>query len=99
MTVNAGDSGGWSTIQVSNIPPDTSRYQLEHLFTDIGPVKKCFVVTRELIMTDFAESNFIISFCSQRRKKRYDRFCDLHNAGGLQGSHGHEEPRAGRVNA
>ena len=55
MTVNAGDSGGWSTIQVSNVPPDTSRYQLEHLFTDIGPVKKCFVVTRELIMTDIPD--------------------------------------------
>ena len=47
MTVNAGDSGGWSTIQVSNVPPDTSRYQLEHFFSDIGPVKKCFVVTRK----------------------------------------------------
>ena len=53
MTVNPGDSGSWSTIQVSNVPPDTSRYQLEHFFTDIGPVKKCFVVTREFDLLTF----------------------------------------------
>ena len=49
MTVNPDDSGGWSTIQVSNVPPETSRYQLEHFFSDIGPVRKCFVVSRELL--------------------------------------------------
>jgi len=42
MTVS-GDSG-WSTLHVSNIPIEISRYQLEHYFSDIGPVKKCFIV-------------------------------------------------------
>eukprot|EP00092_Neocalanus_flemingeri_P030909 GFUD01033566.1.p1 GENE.GFUD01033566.1~~GFUD01033566.1.p1 ORF type:complete len:687 (+),score=279.62 GFUD01033566.1:75-2135(+) len=36
--------GNWSTIQVSNVPLDTTRYDLEQLFDDLGPVKKCFVL-------------------------------------------------------
>ena len=95
MTVNPGDSGSWSTIQVSNVPPDTSRYQLEHFFTDIGPVKKCFVVTREFDL--YSHSFFTISCCSQGRQKEHDRVCDLHHARGLQGCHGDGEPRAGRL--
>ena len=46
MTVDT--SSTWSTLQVGNVPLDTSRYQLEHFFSDIGPVKKCFIVKREL---------------------------------------------------
>merc|ERR1719410_1901503 len=42
MTVDT--SSTWSTLQVGNVPLDTSRYQLEHFFSDIGPVKKCFIV-------------------------------------------------------
>jgi len=38
------EESSWSTIQVSNLPLDTTRYQLEQLFTDLGPVKKCFVL-------------------------------------------------------
>ena len=45
MTVDT--SSTWSTLQVGNVPLDTSRYQLEHFFSDIGPVKKCFIVKRE----------------------------------------------------
>jgi len=44
MTVSAPDATQWSTLQVGNIPGETSRYQLEHFFSDIGPVKKCFTV-------------------------------------------------------
>ena len=47
MTVSAPDATQWSTLQVGNIPGETSRYQLEHFFSDIGPVKKCFTVKRE----------------------------------------------------
>ena len=42
------EESSWSTIQVSNLPLDTTRYQLEQLFTDLGPVKKCFVLKRKL---------------------------------------------------
>jgi len=34
----------WSTVQVSNLPLETTRYNLEQVFTDLGPVKKCFVL-------------------------------------------------------
>jgi len=42
MTLSGDDN--WSTIQVSNLPLETTRYQLEQLFEDLGPVKKCFVL-------------------------------------------------------
>ena len=47
MTVSAPGDTQWSTLQVGNIPGETSRYQLEHFFSDIGPVKKCFTVKRK----------------------------------------------------
>ena len=57
MTVSAPDATQWSTLQVGNVPGETSRYQLEHFFSDIGPIKKCFTVKREfynhLTLTDF----------------------------------------------
>jgi len=42
MTVS--EDANWNTIQVSNLPLETTRFQLEHLFEDLGPVKKCFVL-------------------------------------------------------
>jgi len=44
MTVSGDGDTSWNTIQVSNLPLETTRYQLEHLFEDLGPVKKCFVL-------------------------------------------------------
>lgn len=34
----------WSTVQVANLPLETSRPELEQLFSDMGPIKKCFVL-------------------------------------------------------
>lgn len=42
--ISSGNENKWSTIQVSNLPNETSRYQLEQLFENIGPIKKCFVL-------------------------------------------------------
>ena len=57
MTVDT--SSTWSTLQVGNVPLDTSRYQLEHFFSDIGPVKKCFIVKREFNVECF---DLLLSF-------------------------------------
>jgi RNA recognition motif-containing protein len=43
----------WSTIQVSNLPLETTRYQLEQLFEDLGPVKKCFVLKRKYLVVHY----------------------------------------------
>jgi len=42
MTLSS--ESNWSTVQVSNLPLDTTRFQLEQLFSDLGPIKKCFVL-------------------------------------------------------
>jgi len=34
----------WTTLHVANVPVDTARPQLEAVFSDAGPIKKCFVV-------------------------------------------------------
>jgi len=35
---------GWSTVQVANLPLETTRGELENVFSELGPIKKCFVL-------------------------------------------------------
>ena len=37
-----------STLHVANVPLDTSDENLEELFSDFGPIKRCFVVRPKL---------------------------------------------------
>jgi len=45
---NPGNGLPCSTLHVANIPLETSDESLEELFTDIGPIKRCFVVRPKL---------------------------------------------------
>ena len=44
----SGSSLPCSTLHVANVPLDTSDELLEELFSDIGPIKRCFVVQPKL---------------------------------------------------
>ena len=68
MTVSAPGAAQWSTLQVGNIPGETSRYQLEHFFSDIGPVKKCFTVKRK-----YKTKYFKGSACPTNSAKSFER--------------------------
>lgn len=51
----------WTTLHVSGVPLDTPRAQLEAVFSDVGPVKKCFVVKGDdnlLFVGDCKTSNW-----------------------------------------
>jgi len=39
-----GGQEEWKTVQVSNVPLETTRWELEQLFSEYGPIKKCFTV-------------------------------------------------------
>jgi len=34
----------WKTLFVRNLPYSTTNEQLEQLFSDFGPIKRCFVI-------------------------------------------------------